>query len=104
LRKLEIKLAEFANPEFAARWISKTLSTITSKVFTDFAIRFSPFHTGSENQARWWNSVDDMLDRFDPCVTLVLEAKHRAGVGKTGDLVEMYFPSMWKKGKVVFTL
>jgi len=107
LRKLEITLTESANPEHAARWISKALSTITSNVFAEFTIRFPPFYNASKNQAHWWNSVDGMLDRFSLCVdvTLVMRAaQYRAEGGKVEDLAEKYFPLMWKNGKVVLVL
>ena len=106
MRKLEIILPQHANPEYAARWIFKVLSTITSNVFIKFTICFPPSYTARKNQARWWNSVDDALDRFRPRVdvTLVTTAQDRVEGGVVEDLVKIFFPSMSKDGKVVLML
>ena len=80
--------------------------TITSKVFTDFTIRFPRFYTASKDQARWWNLVDDALDRFSPRVdvTLVMADCWIVGNDKIKGLVKIFFPSTWKKGKVYLVL
>ena len=99
-------MARGANAEHAARWISKALSTITSNVFTKLTICFPPLYSASGDQARWWNSVDDVLGRFRPPVnvTLVMTARNRVGGGNIEDLAEKYFPSMWENGKMVLVL
>jgi len=103
LRKLDITLAEHPKPERAAKWISEVLSTVTSNAFNKFTIRFPPVYTAKKNQARRWDLVNDVLDRFSPCVdvSLVMTAQDR---GKTEDLVKKYFPLMWEKGKVDLVL
>ena len=83
------------------------LSTITSNVLTKFTLCFPSFYRARENQARWWNSVDDALDRFSPRVevTLVMRAaQFRVEGAKVEDLAQKYFPLMWKNGKVVFVI
>jgi len=107
LRKLEIILAACMTSDHAAGWISKMLSTITSSVFTKFTLCFPSFYSARENQARWWNSVDDALDRFSPRVdvTLVMRAaQFRVEGGRVEGLAQKYFPLMWKNGKVVLVL
>ena len=107
LRKLEIKLFEWANTEIAAAWLSKTLSTITSDAFTELTISIARvsflFYKASENQVREWNSVDNVLDRLSLCedVTLVVKPQLRAIDDEFKELIEKYFPLMWENERVV---
>lgn len=106
-KKLEIKLVKWANMEFVAAWLSETLSTVTSNVFTELIIHTasgaSSFHTTTDNQVLGWNSVDDVLDRLSLCedVTLVVRPENRVIDDKFKALVEAYFPLMWENERVV---
>ena len=107
LGKLEIKLADYADTELVATWLSEMLSTITSNVFTELTICIARvsfmFHTASEDQVRGWNSVDNVLDRLSLCedVTLVIRLQHWVIDDKLRGLVERYFPLMWDNGRIV---
>jgi len=107
LRKLEITLVEWANTELFATWLSGTLSTINSNVFTELVICITrvtfSFHTASESQVREWNSADNVLDRLSLCedVTLVVRPQFWVIDNKFKELIENYFPLMWENGRVV---
>ena len=103
LRKLDITLFKQANAENAIGWLSNALSTITSDVFTELAVRIPPFYGASEYQVRAWNPIDDVLDRFNPRVgvTLIVRLRFWPVGDEFKDLVKLCFPSMWKNGKVV---
>ena len=106
-RELEIKLAEYANTELAATWLSETLSTITSNVFIKLTICIARvsfmFHTPNEDRVRGWNSVDNVLDRLSLCedVTLVIRLQDWVVDDTFKGLVERYFPLMWENGRIV---
>jgi len=106
-RKLEIKLVEWANTELFATWLSGTLSTITSNAFTELIIWITrvsfSFHTTNESQIRWWNSVDNVLDRLSLCedVTLVVKLQQWVVGGEFEGSVEKCFPLMWENRRVV---
>jgi len=57
----------------------------------------------SDGQVREWNSVDNILDRFDLCkdVTLMLKPLDWMWQERFKALTEKYFPLMWQKGRVV---
>ena len=101
-RKLEIKLARYANAERAAAWLSETLSTITSNVFTELSISIFAFRPPTEDQVRGWNSVDNVLGptRLFEGVTLVVRPQHTVGT-QFKPLIEKYFPIMWEDERVV---
>ena len=107
LRKLEIKIFEWANTGIAAAWLFGTLSTITSNVFTELTISIArvsfSFSNTSENQVREWNSVDNVLDRLSLCedVTLVVKPQLWAIDDEFKGLIEKYFPLMWENERVV---
>ena len=63
-RKLEVKPGECANTEHAAGWLSETLSTVTSNVFTELAVSITVSHAANENLMRGWGSVHRALDQF----------------------------------------
>ena len=102
LRQLEINLTRGEDTEGAARWLSETLSTVTSNVFTELTIHVPPFHTASEDQTRAWNSVDNVLDRLSQCegVTLVVKLQHWVEEGQ----IETDFPLMWRNGRVTLDM
>ena len=89
--------------ESSTGWLSETLSTITSEVFAKLIIWIPPRYAASENQVRGWNSVDDVLDRLNPCgdVTLVVRPLQWVVEDKFKDSVAKRFPLMWKSGRVV---
>jgi len=93
------------NIESPATWLSETLSTITSKVFTKLTISLiiASSDVTNENRAREWRSVDNMLDQFSMCddVTLVASPPRWAVKDKFRELAEGSFPSMWKNERVV---
>jgi len=99
-RKFEIKLADRENTESAARWLSGTLSTITSNVFTEFTICIPSFYTPSEDRVRAWNLVDNVLGRLNlrKGVTLVVT---RRLTREDEHSIEKCFPLMWKNRRVV---
>ena len=107
LRKLEITLLEWANAELFATWLSGTLSTITSEVFTELVICITrvthSFKAANEDRVRKWNSVDNVLDRLSLCedVTLVVRPQFWVIDAKFEELIENYFPLMWENGRVV---
>ena len=107
LRKLEIRLIEFVRAEHVAAWLFETLSTITSNEFIELTIYIArvsySFHTGSEDQVRGWNLVDDVLDRLSLCedVALVVKPQNLTVDDQFKGLVETYFPLMWENGRVV---
>jgi len=109
-QKLEIKLVEWANTELVATWLSGTLSTITSNVFTELTIRVTrmsfSLRDTDENQLCGWNSVDNMLDRLSLCedVTLVMRLQYWVTNMEFGELMEKYFPLMWENGRVVLEM
>ena len=92
--------------ESAARWLSETLLTVTSDAFTELTIDFPPVYTASENQVRWWNSVDSELDRLSlrGDVTLVVRPFQWVREATFRGLMGRCFPSMWKTGKVVLKI
>ena len=108
LQKLKIGLPGRASAEGPAKWLSETLSTITSKAFTKLIISvvitsFSSY-AARDNQARGFHSVDNVLDQLSLCedVTLVASPpQHWVLEGRLKELVENLFPSMWKNGRVV---
>ena len=84
--------------------MSQVLSTITSNVFTEFTICFPQFYMFSEDQTRWWNSVDNVLDRLGSLykdVTLVVRPLEWARGDTLEVLMRGWFPLMWKHGKVI---
>lgn len=107
LRKIDLRLVQFANAEAAAIWLSGTLSTVTSNEFAEVTIYIARVShscpTPSEDQLRRWNSVDDVLDRLSLCedVTLVVRLQEWTIGSRFEDLVEKYFPLMWENGRVV---
>ena len=107
-RKLEVKLVRDANREGAVGWLSETLPTITSNVFTKLtiSINLDPFSCGAanENLVRGWSPVDRMLNRFGLCedVTLAVRVENWVEELDLRGLIEKYFPLMWGNGRVVF--
>jgi len=109
LRQLKINLTGYSPLESAAEWTSETIPTITSHVFTKLAISIAPvslFRAVSENLVRWWNLVDNVLDRLSLCeyVTLVVTATEWVETDKFGEGIKKYFPLMWEKGRVVLEI
>ena len=109
LRTLEIKLAERSHLEGVSGWLSETLSTITSKLFTKLTISIAPapfmFRDATENESCEWNSVDNALDRFNLCedVTLVVRSLDWVVADhQFKEAVGNHFPLMWETGRVVF--
>jgi len=92
--------------EGVARWVSETLLTITSNVFTELTIYFPPDRTVSENELSGWNSVDKVLDRLSLCedVTLVVTTIQWEGGDSFNGLIRVCFPSMWGNGKVMLKM
>jgi len=92
--------------EDVARWVSKTLSTITSNVFAELTIYFHPDRTASENELSGWNSVDNVLDWLSLCedVTLVVKPMQWVGGGSFNSLIRVCFPLMWGNGKVMLKM
>ena len=88
-------MIEFANPESSVGWLSETLSTITSKVFTELTIY--PYFAS----VRGWNSVDNVLDRLNLREGVTLVVRRRMREDGFEDMIKTYFPLMWKKGRVV---
>ena len=78
--------------------------TITSDVFTQLTIRLPPGSGARDNQVRGWNSVDNALNRLNSCeaVTLVVRPPHPAEEDMSMELIERYFPEMWKDGRALF--
>ena len=107
LRELEINLTERAHLENAAGWLSETLSTVTSNMFTKLTISIALasflFRSEGENDVREWNSVDDVLVRLSLREDVILVTKITEWVEEDEfrDVIEKYFPSMWEKGRVV---
>ena len=102
-RKLEISLGKHANAESAAAWLSETLSTITSSVFTELSISIFAYCAPTEDQIRGWNSVDNVLGqaRLFEGVILAARPQHSVVEGKFKGLIETYFPLMWGDERVV---
>jgi len=102
-RKFKTRLVSRGGAEDPTRWLSETLSTITSTVFAELTIYFPSVYTVSENRARGWNSVDDVLDRLNSrgAVTLVVRPAWWVVGDKSEDLIGKCFPLMWKNGRVV---
>ena len=108
-RKLEIKLTEGTNIGRAPRWLSETLSTITSNVFTELTISIPialvsfVLQTGGENHLREWCLVDNVLDRL--ClredVMLVVRLQRWMVGDRFQELIERCFPLMWENGRVM---
>ena len=107
LRELEVNLTERSHLESAARWVSGTLLTATSNVFTKLTISIALvsvwLRATGENYVRGWNSVDNALDRLSlrEKVTLVVKLKQWAEEDKIVEVIKTYFPSMWESGRVV---
>jgi len=107
LRELEIKLSQDTNIERIAGWLSETLLTVTSNVFTKLtlSIALASFflRTTGANYVHGWNSVDNALDRLSLCedVTLVVKPEEWVDMDKFGELVEIYFPLMWENERVI---
>jgi len=106
LRKLEIVLPEHTKTEGVVDWLSETLSTITSNVFTKLTISVAldPFlsPTANEFQVREWSLVDKVLDRFSLCDVTLVVRRDNVGVGDMFRVfAKRYFPLMWENGEVV---
>ena len=103
-RKSEVNLDKIADPEHVAGWLSDTLSTITSNVFTKLTVCIiaMPFSTRAaiENSG---GSVDPVLDRFSLCedVSLVMRMQGRMEEEESKGLAEKCFPLMWRSVKIV---
>jgi len=91
----------------AAGWLSGTLLTITSSVFTKLTISVAhvPFflHAAAENRVGGWNAVDNVLDRLSLCEDVMLVVRPEGWVerDKFEEAVEKYFPLMWENERVV---
>lgn len=83
-------------------WLSETLSTITSSVFTELLISIFAFCPPTEDQVHGWNSVDNVLglSRLFEGVILVVRPQHTVG-SKFNGLIKEYFPCMWGDDRVV---
>jgi len=107
LRELKINLTDRSRLESAAGWLSVTLSTVTSNLFTKLTISIvlvsSFIRATGEIYVREWNAVDNVLDQLSLCegMTLVVKAKVWVEEDKFGEVIEKYFPLMWGSGRVV---
>ena len=72
-------------------------------MFTELIIHFPSVYTATEDQVRWWNSVDSVLDRLSSreVVTLVVRPLEWVREGMFNDLMRECFPLMWESGKVM---
>jgi len=112
-QKLEIKLTEGTNVGSAPRWLSKTLSTITSNVFTELTISIPialvlfAFQAGGENHVDGWRLVDNVLDRLSLRKDVALVVRPQRSwvmVDKFKESIQKHFPLMWENGKVVLEI
>jgi len=106
-RKLEINLTKRENTKSTARWLSETLSTVTSNVFTELTIHVPPFYTADEDRVRAWNSVDKVLDRLSQCEGVTLVVKLQYWVEEDAMFqaqFETNFPLMWKNGRATLDI
>jgi len=61
------------------------------------------FHNVTQNQLREWDSVNNVLERFNLCegVTLVARSPDWVTEHQLKEVIEDYFPSMWGTERAV---
>ena len=107
LRELEIRLTEHAHLRGVSRWISETLSTVTSRGFAKLTISvpFASFTSPKTTRVQLlaWNTIDNVLNQLDLCedVTLAVRSPDWVTKRQLKETVEDCFPFMCGNGKVL---